>query len=191
MIDEIIYSSPLGSSDHCGLEFAFKCYYELKENKSERWNYFKGDYDNMKNELNQDWDNLLNGKSTSQQLEIFMNIINEAKNKYVPQTNSKAKSKAKKYKFIPLDDKTIKKIKKKHRCWQRYMETKDSKKYQEYIKMRNQVKGLVRKAKENMEKEIAENAEKKSEKILAIRKFKEKNKIWNIRTDIQERKRGG
>jgi hypothetical protein len=28
-------------------------------------------------------------------------------------------------------------------------------------------------------------------KILAIRKFKEKNKIWNIRTEIQERKRGG
>jgi hypothetical protein len=74
MIDEIIYSSPLGSSDHCGLEFVFKCYYELKENKSERWNYFKGDYDHMKNELNQDWDNLLNRKSTSQQLEIFMNI---------------------------------------------------------------------------------------------------------------------
>ena len=54
------------------------------------------------------------------------------------------------------------------------METKDSKKYQEYIKMRNQVKGLVRKAKANMEKEIAKNAEKKSEKILAIRKFKKK-----------------
>ena len=40
------------------------------------------------------------------------------------------------------------------------METKDSKKYQEYIKMRNQVKGLVRKAKANMEKEIAKNAKK-------------------------------
>ena len=84
-------------------------------------------------------------KSTSQQLEIFMNIINGAKNKYVPRTNSKAKSKAKKHKCIPLDDKTIKQIKKKHRCWQRYMEIKDSKKYQEYIKMRNQVKGLAQK----------------------------------------------
>ena len=109
MIDAIIYSSPLVSSDHYGLEFVFKYYFELKENKSERWNYFKGDYDNMKNELNQDWDNLLNGKSTSQQLEIFMNIINEAKNKYVPRTNSKSKYKAKKHKVIPLDDKTIKK----------------------------------------------------------------------------------
>lgn len=39
------------------------------------------------------------------------------------------------------------------------METKDSKKYQEHIKMRNQVKGLVRKAKANME-EIAKNAKK-------------------------------
>ena len=81
----------------------------------------------MKNELNQDWDNLLNGKSTSQQLEIFMNIINEAKNKYVPRTNSKAKCKAKKHKFILLDDKTLKKIKKKHTRWQRYRETNDGK----------------------------------------------------------------
>jgi hypothetical protein len=40
------------------------------------------------------------------------------------------------------------------------METKNSKKYQEYIKMRNQVKKLVRKAKANMEKEIAKNAKK-------------------------------
>jgi hypothetical protein len=40
------------------------------------------------------------------------------------------------------------------------METKNSKKYQEYIKMRNQVKELVRKAKANMEKEIAKNAKK-------------------------------
>ena len=38
-----------------------------------------------------------------------MNIINEAKNKYVPRTNSKAKSKAKKHKFIRLNDKIIKK----------------------------------------------------------------------------------
>ena len=44
------------------------------------------------------------------------------------------------------------------------METKDSKKYQEYIEMRNQVKGLVRKAKANMEKEIAKNAKKKIRK---------------------------
>ena len=89
---------------------------------------------------------------------MILLFLNEAKNNYVPRTNSKAKSKAKKHKFIPLDDKTIKKIKKKHRCWQRYMEALDSKKYQEYIKMRNQVKGLVRKAKANMEKEIAKNA---------------------------------
>jgi hypothetical protein len=45
-----------------------------------------------------------------------------------------------------------------------HMETKDSKKYQEYIEMRNQVKGLVRKAKTNMEKEIAKNAKKKNPK---------------------------
>jgi hypothetical protein len=49
-------------------------------------------------------------------------------------------------------------IKKKHRCWTRYRETGDKKKYQEYAKTRNQVKNAIRKAKAIMEKEIAQNA---------------------------------
>jgi hypothetical protein len=38
------------------------------------------------------------------------------------------------------------------------METRDGKKYQEYVRARNQVKGLVRKAKLEMENSIARNA---------------------------------
>jgi hypothetical protein len=64
----------------------------------------------------------------------------------------------KKHNYIPLDAKTVQKIKKKHRCWTRYRETGDKQKYQEYAKTRNQVKSAIRKAKANMEKEIAPNA---------------------------------
>jgi hypothetical protein len=56
------------------------------------------------------------------------------------------------------------------------METKDSKKYQEYIKMRNQVKGLVRKIKANMEKEIAKNAKKNPKKFWQYANSKRKTK---------------
>ena len=71
--------------------------------------------------------------------------------------NTKASNKANKHNYIPLDTKTIQKIKKKHRCWNRYRETGDKKKYQEYAKTRNQVKSAIRKAKANMKKEIAKN----------------------------------
>jgi hypothetical protein len=85
-----------------------------------------------------------------------MTKFNGAKNKYIPHMNTKANNKAKKHNYIPLDAKTIQKIKKKHRCRTRYRETGD-KKYQEYAKTRNQVKSAIRKAKANMEKEIAKN----------------------------------
>ena len=60
-----------------------------------------------------------------QQFDIFRTKFNEAKNKYIPHINTKASKKAKKHNYIPLDAKTIQKIKKKHRCWTRYWETGD------------------------------------------------------------------
>ena len=42
--------------------------------------------------------------------------------------------------YVPLDEKTITKIKKKHRAWQRYMESREGGKYKKYVKLRNQVK---------------------------------------------------
>jgi hypothetical protein len=41
--------------------------------------------------------------------------------------NTKANNKAKKHNYIPLDAKTIQKIKKNHRYWTRYRETGDKK----------------------------------------------------------------
>ena len=83
--------------------------------------------------------------------EKFLHIYESAKKKYIPLVNTKACKKAKKHNYLPLDKKTVEKIKKKHRCWQRYIETREEEKYKEYIKTRNQAKRMVRKAKINME----------------------------------------
>ena len=69
-----------------------------------------------------------------------------------------------------------------HRCWQRYMETRDNKKYLEFKKVRNQVKSLVKKAKHNMKK-----CQDQPQEILAIRRLQKKNQKWNCRTKIQKR----
>jgi Fe2+ transport system protein B len=134
-----------------------KCYCEEKSCKTERWNYFKGDYTNMNTFLQCDWTDILKGKNAGQQFDIFMTKFNEAKNKYIPHMNTKPSNKAKKHNYIPLDAKTIQKIKKNHRYWTRYRETGDKQTYQEYAKTRNQVKSAIRKEKAKIEKEIAKH----------------------------------
>ena len=69
-------------------------------------------------------------KTRNKLFDIFLDKFNLAKHKSIPKINSKKVSKANKYNYLPLDEQTIKKIRKKHRAWQRYMETRDEKKYQ-------------------------------------------------------------
>ena len=57
----------------------------------------------------------------------------------------------------PLDRETVKKVKKKHRAWRRYLETREEAKYVEYVRLRNQVRSSTRKASRWKEKEIAEH----------------------------------
>jgi hypothetical protein len=157
MIEDISYDEPLGHSDHGVLDFTFRCYFSIKDNPIPRWNFHKGDYTKMSEEMKCDWDDILSGMNVNDMNDTFLEIFNRAKHKCIPQVNSRAKAKAKRHNYLPLDEKSIRKIKKKHRCWQRYMETRDGKKYQEYAKARNQTKRIVRKAKTQMEKEIAKN----------------------------------
>ena len=55
-----------------------------------------------------------------------------------------------------------------HRAWQRYMESREGGKYRKYVKLRNQVKNMIRKAKAVMEKDIAKDVKKKSKTVLEI-----------------------
>ena len=176
MIENIRHESPLGHSDHCVINFRFKCYYNIDQETTQRWNYFKGKYEEMDKELDIEWEEKLQGKNPDEMIEIFLDIYNTARKNCIPLVNSKAGLKAKKHNYIPLDAKTVEKIKKKHRCWQRYMETRDEKKYKEYTRVRNQVKGMVRKAKLNMEKEIAKNVKESPKKFWQYANSKRKTK---------------
>ena len=176
MIESICHESPLGHSDHCVLKFKFKCYQDRSQEQTQRWNYYKGDYVNMQKELDIDWDNLFEGLKPNQMIDLFLSKYNEARQKHIPIINSKAGVKAKKHNYLPLDDKTVAKIKKKHRCWQRYIESRDENKYKEYTRTRNQVKKMVRKAKRNMEMDIAKNVKENPKKFWQYANSKRKTK---------------
>jgi hypothetical protein len=88
-----------------------------------------------------------------------------------------------------LDEKTVKKIRRKHRTWQRYMETRDGKKYQEYAKLRNHFKNAVKKAKMSMERDIhvAGDVEKNPKKFWKYANSKRKAKygISELKTNTE------
>ena len=81
----------------------------------------------------------------------FSATIMKTMETYIPRR--KANGKTKKH-LTPLDKNAVKKIKKKHRAWKRYMESRESKHYQIYCRLRSQVCQMTRKARIQQEKTI-------------------------------------
>ncbi|XP_033753210.1 uncharacterized protein LOC117336708 [Pecten maximus] len=158
MIKDISYESPIGSSDHLVLIFDIFCKTLQSVNETPRLKYSKGDYNGMRGEMPDDWTGIMHG-----------NIAE------LHQGNKKD--------HMPLKESILKKINKKHRAWQRYMETKSEEKYKEYAKIRNQLKWGVRKSKRELEKKIAEDIKEQPKKF-----WKYVNSKRKVKTGISDLK---
>ncbi|OWF52159.1 hypothetical protein KP79_PYT25552 [Mizuhopecten yessoensis] len=101
----------------------------------------------MREELNIDWDSCLQNENMDENYNTFISKLLLAVDRHIPKISQRKK----KHKQS-LDVKTVEAVKKKHRCWERFMETKDQNKHAEYVKARNKAKNLVRKAKNNWNK---------------------------------------
>ena len=130
MIKNLTFSSPLGKSDHCTLQFHTVFYTETPTQET-RFNYNRGDYEALANELDIDWDECFAKYKTVDEkwMELKKRIL-MAVDKHVPKRSSKLMT-AKKQNF-PLPNTLLSKVRKKNRCWQRYMETRDASKYRDY-----------------------------------------------------------
>ena len=175
MVTDLEYQSPVGKSDHSVLLFNFNCYMLQSKSKINKYAYDRGDYDGFRRHLNNiNWQEVVqDGTSTNEKWISFKNIIEEGINTYIPKIEIKLKANQKKYR-TPLDQKLLTKIRKKHRLWQRYMETKEGVKYQEYCRIRNQVRKLTRQAKSIYEKQIADEAKTNPKKFWKYTKSKTK-----------------
>jgi len=84
-IQNIEYLDPVGRSDHCVLSFTLKCYLNYENTKSEKFNYFKGDYDKLRQELDIDWNETLSDKdATDIVIDIFMSKLTLAMKHNIP-----------------------------------------------------------------------------------------------------------
>lgn len=78
------YLDPLGSSDHCVIEFNYRCYFSYDQTKNERLTYYKPNYDEMRKELDIDWEKELGDSNPIEMLNKVMEKLNKTIDKNIP-----------------------------------------------------------------------------------------------------------
>ena len=154
-ISDIEYGHPLGKSDHLFLSFElYVPKVKTKENSKYKFNLQKGDYNKMRVMFTKNIEPLL---KDDQEIEEMWNVLKQEVVKCMDICIPKTKCNQNK-KCTPLwmNDKVLKKIKKKSKLFQRYSLTKDGKDYSKYAKMRNESKNLIKSTRKAYERKIAE-----------------------------------
>ena len=159
-IQHLTSEAPLGLSDHSVLNFRMRCDKDVTASTTTKYLYDKGDYNSIITEFSKiDWNPLFAGDNlrddVEKQRQLFKSKYLELVDKYIPKrTFSKTSqtlgdARGKYCKDVKLA------VKKKHRLWQRYMETKDGQKYNEYVRAQNRSKALIRQSQRESCRQIA------------------------------------
>ena len=177
-ITELAYMPSLGASDHLTLECQIVSSIKPLASSKTSYIYDKGDYEKLKQTLSLDWDSLLRGKSVQEAMDIFEQKYHSAVKECVPHKKSTT---PKGPKPLWLNAHALRKVKKKHSSWTRYLNTKDGGDYQVYIYHRNEATHAVRKAKRDYEKAIAKECRKNSKVVWNYLKRKTRGNMPNLK----------
>jgi hypothetical protein len=187
-IGKIEYQSPLGKSDHACLFFDYLCPLGKEHKTRTVYLYNRGSYVSMNESLRRAaWD--IHTESQTQEhldrdYERFCNVLLTSCDKFVPKKTFAAGDRRKR---PGITSKVAKAIRKKHRSWTRFMETRTQLKYKEYTRARNKAKTLFKKATMDHERRIAENAKNNPKEFwgYANLKTKAKEKVPELYIDEQ------
>ena len=130
-LGEIEFLSPLGKSDHVCMLFNFLCPMSREPVTRKVFLYDKADYEKLRQ---LDWATASEGRDTEEDYKTLCKTYEERCNKHIPQKIFAAGERRKK---PGVTSEVAKIIKKKHRCWTRFMETRTEEKYKEYTRARN------------------------------------------------------
>ena len=117
------------------------------------------------------WEELFAGKTVHENWTTLRDTILGLQEKYIPKTSFDHMN----HKFRVGKDLLVK-IKKKHRQWTRYMETRDPRHFNEFCRLRNQIKREVRNVKKHKEKLVANHAKENPKGFWKFIKSKTSNR---------------
>ena len=167
-ISDIEYLSPVGKSDHSVLNFCVNWGWSATPGGGSKLNYAKGDYEKIRSYMDRKWDQEFSdiAKDVNACWNRFKEILNEGINKYIPRVNSNDWKKNQSWKH-PISTEMRKNIRRKHRLWTRFIETRDVKAETEYKRVRN----LVR--------EESRIKERQEQHLVAVECKENPKKFWN------------
>jgi endonuclease/exonuclease/phosphatase family metal-dependent hydrolase len=154
-ISEVRYCAPLGKSDHVVLRFSIQCYADRALTSDRRPIYHKGDYEKMREHLSViDWDsNLEVCTNVNTMWDTFMDVIDAQIKTHIPTTNPH--NSGRKSKPLWLSRNALRLVKRKHKSWHRYSNTRDFADYQLYTKARNAATAECKLSKRLFEQKLA------------------------------------
>ena len=171
-VTNVQHLAPLGKSDHSVILFDFCSYIDYSKPK-DTYNYNKGDYEGMINELvGSGWcEEYVKGaknRTVEENWLLLKNKLINLRNKFVPLQKGSSKPRWKKG-GVPINDITknaIMEKRKAHRQWMAASHGKEShSKKSRYKKISNTVKKLLRRAKKMFERGIALDAKRNPKKF--------------------------
>jgi hypothetical protein len=172
-VEEIEYLSPIGNSDHATLRIRCKWTFDLTNVKENKYCYNKGEYDALRqfvyNEIKlQDFEQKHN---INDRWTLFKSVVITATDRFIPLCGTWRHKVSWRR---PVDKETVKLIKRKHRLWNRYMETRDPLVERKYKKCRNQVKSKSLLSEKKKQLEVAIECKTNNKKFWAYVKSKSK-----------------
>ena len=166
LISNITHLPPIGKSDHDTLLFnLYIPFIKKEENCKYKFQLARGDYDRMRQLIGDiDWtSNLYSKANTCSVNDMWLFIkgcIIDTMDKCIPKVKIKSESKTK---AVWMNKSVLRCVKKKYKLYQRFLRSRTSKNYLDYIKLRNECNKMIKAARRDYEKLIS-NACKKNPK---------------------------
>ena len=179
-ITDIVYAPGFGGSDHVNIRCKLSTDLPKPLPKKTIYKYDKGDYTTMKQMLDLDWDTLLENKTIDESLAVLEDKYNSAVKSCIP---TKEASPNTRRKPLWMNEKALRKVKKKHSSWVRYLNTKQGSDYADFIKHRNKATHAINQARKEYESSIAKEVRKNPKGVWNYMKStnKVKSRIPNLK----------
>ena len=156
MVKNIDYLPPLGASDHLCLKVDINLYAE-KPKVEARYQYHKGDYSQMNDDLRKEkWHELMEGKSAEDSFLLFSKIFDQIMKGNIPKQTSKFM----KRKRLWINRKAFKQRKKKINTFKHFRNKLTDIEHQAARREANALSHLTDKLRRSFEKDLAKNAKK-------------------------------
>lgn len=174
VIQKLDYLDPIGASDHIGIGFEIAFQNERSRVSKSTPMYDKGDYARMRTMLDKNWDQLLAELPIQEAWDKFEKAIKEATDICIPTkiTNENTHSK----KPLWMNSTALRKARRKHSAWVRYLNTKQEHDWHEYIKKRNEATHETRKCRRLYEKKLAKEVKNNNKAFWKYVNSKRKSK---------------